>query len=109
MTRVAIGALRQPLTLEAPVRTEGEGGAATVAWSPVAQLWAAIAPLTGREIVSADALAGRVTHEVRLRFRGDVRPEMRFTTGSRRFDIRAVLDDGERHRWLVCLCEERMP
>jgi SPP1 family predicted phage head-tail adaptor len=109
MRRAAIGALRQPLTLEAPIRTEGEGGTATLAWSVVAQVWAAIAPLTGREMVSADAVAGRVTHEVRLRFRGGVRPEMRFTIGSRMLEIRAVLDEGERHRWLVCLCEERAP
>jgi SPP1 family predicted phage head-tail adaptor len=109
MRRVAIGALRQPLMLETPVRSEGEGGTATISWSPVTQVWAAIAPLNGGETGSADGIAGRVTHEVRFRFRGGVRPEMRFTAGSRILEIRAVLDDGERHRWLVCVCEERMP
>jgi SPP1 family predicted phage head-tail adaptor len=104
-----IGALRRRLTLEAPVRTEGEGGTAAIAWSPVAQVWAAVAPLAGRETVAADAVTGRVTHEVRLRFRDGVRPEMRFAAGSRMFEIRAVLDEDERRRWLVCLCEERVP
>jgi SPP1 family predicted phage head-tail adaptor len=107
MRRVAIGALRHPLTLEAPARSAGEGGTATVVWSPVAQVWTAITPLNGREMVWADAVASRVTHEVRLRFRDGVHAEMRFTTGSRILDIRAVRDEGERHRWLVCLCEER--
>lgn len=109
MKKLAIGALRQPLTLQAPVRTEGEGGTATVAWSPVAQVWAAILPLAGREMVWADAMTGRVTHEVRIRFRVGVLPEMRFSAGSRLFEIRAVLDEGEQHRWLVCFCEERVP
>jgi SPP1 family predicted phage head-tail adaptor len=108
MTSASIGSLRRRLTLEAPVRTAGGGGAATITWSTVAQVWTAITPAAGREIVRADGLASRVTHEVVIRFRSGVLPEMRFTTGSRTFDIRAVLDEDERRRWLTCLCEERV-
>ena len=108
--RPRTGQLRHRLALEAPVRVEGEGGAASIAWSPVAQVWAAILPLSGREVVAGDSVRGVVTHELTIRHRGDVRPAMRFVAGSGRvFEIRAVRDPDERRRWLVCHCEEQLP
>jgi SPP1 family predicted phage head-tail adaptor len=104
-----VGVLRRRLTLEAPVRTPGEGGAATITWSALAQVWAAITPVSGRELVRGDGMTARMTHEVLIRYRSGVRPEMRFTSGSRVFEIRVVMDEDERRRWLACLCEERLP
>ena len=104
------GALRQRLVLEAPARVVTEGGAATITWVQVAALWAEVHPVSGREIELADAIKARVTHEVRLRYRAGVLPEMRFTgSGARVLEIRSVLDVDERHRWLICQCEERLP
>lgn len=104
------GALRQRLVLEAPERVETEGGAATVTWAEVAALWAEVRPVSGREIVLADAVKARVTHEVSIRYRTGLRPEMRFAgPGARVLEIRSVLDLDERRRWLICQCEERLP
>ncbi len=108
MTAV-IGTLRHRLTLQAPQRTPEDGGTATIAWSHVTDLFARIRPLAGREIVSADGLAARVTHEVTIRMTENVAPQMRFVFGTRTFDIHAVLDIDGRRRWLRCLCEERLP
>jgi SPP1 family predicted phage head-tail adaptor len=105
----SIGALRQRLTLEAPVRTEGEGGTVTVTWNPVATLSASVIPLSGRELVRADGIGARVTHEIIVRYQEDLAPAMRITAGGRIFDIHAVLDEDGRRRWLKCLCEERVP
>lgn len=54
-----------------------------------------------------DRVEGRVTHEIVVRYRGDVVPEMRLRAGTRIFDIRAVFDPDARRRWLKCLAEER--
>jgi SPP1 family predicted phage head-tail adaptor len=72
----------------------------------VADLWASIRPITGDERLRADAVTGRVTHQVWIRYRADVVPAMRFIAGARILDIVAVLDGSRRDR-LQCLCEER--
>ena len=109
MTTNVIGSMRHRVSLEAPLRTGTEGGAAVVSWQLVAGMFAQVRPVTGREIVTADGTAARVTHEVVIRHRDGVRAEMRFLEGTRVLEIRAVLDLEGRRRWLKCLCEERLP
>lgn len=108
MTNPPIGALRHRLALQRPVRAEDGGGGAAVTWETVAELWAALSPLTGSEAVEADRLVGHVSHEIWIRWRAGVVPGMRFVFGPRLFDIRAALDVNERRRWLRCLAEEKI-
>jgi SPP1 family predicted phage head-tail adaptor len=105
----SIGALRHRVTLEAPARAEAEGGTATTTWTTVAELWAEIKPRPQREIVAADAIKGRITHVVRVRFRSDIDATHRFRLGTRIFEIRSVHDEREEHRYSVCGCEEETP
>jgi SPP1 family predicted phage head-tail adaptor len=109
MSDPTIGALRQRITLEAPSRIEGEGGTAEISWSAVLDVWARIVPSAGRELVRSDGMTARLTHEIVLRHRSGVLPEMRFRQGTRLFQIHAVIDVSERRRWLRCLCEEYLP
>lgn len=109
MTIVRAGDLRHRLTLEAAERTADEGGGATVSWVAVADLWGRITPTVGRELMRADGLGARLTHEIVLRHRTGVLPQMRLRLGSRVFEIHAVIDVAEGRRWLRCLCEEILP
>lgn len=104
---IRIGDLRHRLTLEQPVRVDDDSGGAVETWTAVDSLWAGLRPLSGNERAAADQLAGRVTHEVWVRYRAGVEPKMRFAAGGRTFEIRAVIDSGERRRFMKCLCEER--
>lgn len=106
MTAMPIGALRHRVVLQHAARTPDGGGGATESWSPVAELWAAVRPISGDERIAADALSGQLTHEVWVRHRAGVTPSMRFLIGSRILDIRAVIDADGRGR-LKCLCRER--
>ena len=101
-----IGAMRERFTLEQPARTPDGGGGATVAWETVTELWAHVRPISGGERLRHDQLAGRLTHEVCIRYRAGVLPAMRFRQDTRVYDIVAVLEVGRRAR-LKCLCEER--
>jgi SPP1 family predicted phage head-tail adaptor len=101
-----IASLRERLTLEQPARTPDGGGGAAVAWETVAELWAAVRPISGDERLAHDQLAGRLTHEVWIRYRPGVAPAMRFRDGTRIYEIVAVLEVQRRSR-LKCLCEER--
>jgi SPP1 family predicted phage head-tail adaptor len=107
MRRTAIGSLRHRLTLEAANRTPDGGGGASENWTTVAEIWADITPTGGAESVDADALTGRISHEIVFRYRSGVAPVMRLRSGSRLFEIAAVIDVDERHRYLKCLCVER--
>ncbi|MGH1418210.1 MAG: phage head closure protein [Hyphomicrobiaceae bacterium] len=107
MNRVSIGDMRQRLVLEQPDFISDGGGGVEETWLVVAELWAAMKPLTGAERVEAEAVAGRVSHEVWLRYRDGVTSEMRFRLGNRFLDIRAVIDVDEKGRFLKCLAEER--
>lgn len=108
MSVVHIGALRHRIVLEAATRVTDGGGGAVVTWLPVADLWASITPTTGTEVVVAEQIAGRVSHEIVVRYRADIVPAMRFRLGSRIFEIIAALDITERRRLLRCLCREEL-
>lgn len=103
---VRSGDLRQRLVLEQPVAAPDGAGGFIVTWTPVATVWAALAPLSAGELAFADGLKGRVTHRIVLRRRQGVSADRRFRDGARIFDIRSVIDLGERHVWLECLAEE---
>jgi SPP1 family predicted phage head-tail adaptor len=104
---IHIGDLRTRLTLEAPSRTSDGGGGASVTWGTVATVWASVRPTGGGEGYALDRVAGRVTHEIVLRYRAGVTPEMRLRDGTRVFEIRAAFGPDQRRRWLKCLAEER--
>jgi SPP1 family predicted phage head-tail adaptor len=101
-----IGAMRERLTLEQPVRTADGAGGAAVTWQTVTELWAHVRPISGDERLRHDQVAGRLTHEVWIRHRIGIAPAMRFVQGGRVYEIVAILELGRRSR-LKCLCEER--
>ncbi len=107
MSMMNPGALRHRVALESATKTSDGGGGSILVWEQVALLWVAIKPLSGRELLSAGQFASRLTHQITLRYRTSVLPEMRFRKDNRVFQIKAVLDVEERRRWLRALCEER--
>jgi len=108
---IRIGELRHRIMIQSVVRAEDGGGGATETWTTVAEVWAAVLPGGGSEGVAGDRLEGRVTHRIVMRggLAGGAAPGPadRIVWGSRVFEVRAVIDEGERGRWLVALVEER--
>ena len=89
------------------MREADGGGGAAQTWEPVAELWAMVDARSGKEAVEADRLSGSRKVDVTMRYRDDVTANMRFRLGDRALDIRAVLDEDGRRRFLKCNCEER--
>lgn len=104
-----IGELRHRLTIqtENPV-ADGGGGQGDPWASPVtvATVWGRVEPLSGSEGLRAMQLEDRVTHRVTIRYRKGITASQRIKFDSRLFNIRAVINVGERNRWLQLLCEE---
>lgn len=109
MSAPTIASLRHRLVLEEATRTPDGAGGGVETWSTVAELWADLHPMSGREVSHAEQLSGRLTHRVIMRYRAGIVPAMRLRLGTRLFHIEAVRDLGERRRHLECLVEEREP
>ena len=107
MSVIPVAGLRHGLVLEAASRFGDDAGSATVSWTPVAIIWAAMRPASGREVIDADGVSARVTHDIHIRWRADVTAAMRFRDGARVYLIRAVRDVDDRRRRLACSVEEQ--
>lgn len=99
--------LRHRIVIETAVRTQDGAGGAVLDWQPVANVWAAIWTRSANESVAHDHKSGTATHDIWMRYRRDVTPDMRLRFGARVFDILGVIDVDDRHRWLRCPSEER--
>ena len=64
-----IGRLSQRVTIERPVNTQGADGSYTTTWETVADIWASMMPLKGRErLIAKQTLA---EEDIRIRMRRD--------------------------------------
>ncbi len=104
---VNVSDLKHRVAIERAARSGDGAGGNIVAWLHVAEVWAAIWPRQAGESFTMDRVAGKATHDVWIRHRKDVVPEMRLRLGEREFDIRGVIDHEARGRWLKCVVEER--
>lgn len=109
MTHMA-SSLRNLVTLQQPALTPDTLGGYTRSWTNVADMWADIEPLAGRDITNerfaAQQLQARITHRVHVRYRAGITTDMRLLYESRALYIRAVIDAGELKRDLEILAEE---
>lgn len=104
------GDLRHKVTIQRLMTGEDEYGQPLNAWQDVVTVWANVEDLTGREYLAAQQVpTTQVSTRVTIRWRSDVKPEMRVVHGSRLLDIKAVLDSDGRRRELQLMCQEVAP
>ena len=103
----SLGAMRRRLVIETPTRAPDAMGGAVETWLPLATVYGDVIPVSGAESYQAQRITGRVTHTIWVRDRPDLNARHRFRTGTRLFQIHAVLLIGTLRPRLKCLCEER--
>lgn len=103
-----IGKLRHRVQLQSEVETADGGGGYANVWTTQATVSAGIKPLTGSEQLRGMRPEGKVSHRIRIRYRNDLSPTTRWRVlyGARAFNIRAVINEDERNRFWVLLCDE---
>lgn len=102
--RVWIQAL-QPINPEGAIQTNT--GEPIEEWVNVAEVWAAIEPLSARTFVSANAQQSKVTGTITIRYRTDINPTMRLYHSAKDsyYTIEGILadkDSGLEYLTLVC-------
>lgn len=100
------GALNRRITLQNRFASVDSYGQQSTIWSDQLSCWASITPLSGRELVAAQAMNAEVTHEIRIRYRPGITAAMRATYQGRIFNIQAVTDVDTAHVELQLLCSE---
>jgi SPP1 family predicted phage head-tail adaptor len=81
-------------------------GNQTETWVTIATVWAAIAPLNGREYWAARQINAEATTRVTIAYRRRVTPEHRLLFGSRVLEIIEIVNPSEGNVELVLLCKE---
>ena len=71
------GKLRHRVVIEYPLEYQDTTGEVTAIWMPLAEVWAAIEPLSAREFTAAQAEQSKVVARVTVRYRSDITAKMR--------------------------------
>lgn len=102
------GELRHSVTIQYRTlsRTDSER---TATWSDGTTCWAAIEPLSGRELFRAQQTYPEMTHQVRIRAASypALSGEHRIKFGTRYLYVLGVINVDERDRELRAMCVER--
>jgi len=96
MPAVAAGDLSHRITLQQQERTQDESsGEMVTVWVDLADVWAQIVPMSGREFIAASAEQSEVRGRMVIRYRDDINASMRVVYRGQKYDIAAVLPDND--------------
>lgn len=95
MSNVASGKLRHRVSLQTLVSDRDSEGVLQQSWMEVAEVWAAVEPLSARDFVQAGADQSEVSARITIRYRDNVNAGMRVVHRGKLYDIRGVLADKE--------------
>lgn len=102
------GEVRRKITIQAATTVADDYGGSTQTLADVAEVWATIQPLEGREQLLAMQTGMTRPHRFSMRYREDVTGASRILYDGRAFNVTSVTDPGARHRELVVLADEEV-
>lgn len=102
-----IGALRHRVSVWEDVGTiRGPHNQRMPEWKQVAELWAAVSPLSGREFFESQKAQSSVSHRIMCRFLPGIKSTQEIRWKGRRFGINSVTNMDERDAWLEIMAVE---
>lgn len=90
------GKLRHRIKIERPVITQDQNnGAPITEWTEVATVWAAINPMSARDLIASQAEASKVMGRITIRYRADINETMRLVHEAKGdiYNIEGILAD----------------
>ncbi|MBD2781538.1 phage head closure protein [Xenorhabdus szentirmaii] len=103
------GRLRHRITLQKNESSRSPMGSVINKWVDIADVWAEVQPISGRELVASGAVLSEATVRIWLRYRDDITTTNRIvyqgaSTHGKSFAIVAVIPD-PKHTRLELLCK----
>ena len=102
------GRLRHLVTVQSNATSQDGQGQQTISWTKVDDVWAQINPVSGADYFNQSGEHADVTHKILVRHGVTVLPGYRILFGARIFDVRSVLNQLERNRYLQIMAVERV-
>lgn len=110
-----LGRLKHNVTLQTRVVTPNAVGEGAISYVDLADVWASVEPLTGRELFAAQTVQADVTTRIRLHYRSDVVPTMRVKFVAdydspqmvELYDVQVVMHTNEARQETVLMCVKR--
>ncbi|EMX8646046.1 phage head closure protein [Providencia stuartii] len=99
------GRLRHKVTFQQNKPIELPSGTYVDDWEDIATVRAEVKPISGRELLAAEAELSEVTVRVWLRYRPDITPACRMIYRGLNYDIQSVIHDVKFTR-LELLCKQ---
>lgn len=99
------GRLRHKITFQQNKPIELPSGTYVDKWEDIATVRAEVKPISGRELLAAEAELSEVTVRVWLRYRPDITPSCRMVYRGLNYDIQSVIPDVKFTR-LELLCKQ---
>lgn len=98
--------MRNRLTFQVPISIPDDMGGRDVSWDEVFTTWGSIRPARAQEIFTAQQLEHEITHEIRMRYRAGISPQMRILYEGRIFHITSLLNANEVDKELRIMVRE---
>lgn len=95
-----VGELYHRVTFKREVSVDDGMGGSTTAWQDIAEVWAHVRPLTGRERQIAGEIAAVANYLIVIRYRDDLRENDKATWRGIDLNIRFIRDRGPRAAYL---------
>ena len=100
------GKLDKLINIEQRTLTQDLSGQEVELWVSIAIVYANIKPLIGRDYLASKQTVDELSHDVTIRYRRGIKPKMRISFLSRKFEIFGVIDPEEKREWLYLKCRE---
>ena len=102
-----IGSLRHLVSLwEDRATVRAEHNLPEPKWVQVAEFYASIEPVAGREYFQAQQVQNSTTHRIRCRYRPGINSKQQIRFRGRTFELQSVLNLEERNEWLEIMAVE---
>lgn len=106
MSGIAIGEMRERVTLQSPQRAPDGAGGQDITWTSGATVWAKVEEGRGRERLVGGRRAAETAFTLTIRYRSGITTEMRVLWKGRVLNITGLSDPDGRKRFLELTCEE---
>jgi len=105
---VRAGRLRHKVVLQSRSNTQDDFGQPVESWTALGSIYAAIEPLSGRELMTRSGAAALASHKITIRHREGITPANRILFGVRLFDILLIVNPQEMNERLEMIVQERV-
>ena len=101
-----IGKLNKRITWQYQAGVPDGMGGTTEVWTDSTTTWAALWPMSAKEIVQAGKVTLDATHRIVIRFLSGIEADWRGKYGNRYFNIISIINKEEANEFLTLLCKE---